>query len=112
MKGLLQLCILLSTFYYNSSLATASPSSTGPGPAFEPNSGLSEDTIEYQKKYRSLLEENAALRDELCPMCILAVPRTGKTPSVEDLKQLEESLGDKRFKTYMEVQKKLVSWPS
>lgn len=110
MNSLLQLGILVSSFfYYYSSLVMASPSFTGPGPAFEPDSGVSEATSEYQKKYRSLLDENAALRDELCPMCILAVPQAGKTLSVENLKQIKQSLGPERFTTYKKVQNELVS---
>ena len=110
MKGLLKLGILLSSLCY-SSLVTASPSYTGPGPAFEPNPGASEEEIEYQKKYRSLLDENAALKDEVCPMCILAVPKAGMT-TFENMQQVKDSLGHERFETYKKVLKELVSWLS
>ena len=109
MRNLLRLSIFFSTLYL-SSFTTASPSASGLGPGFEPNTGDWQDENELQLKYRSLLDENAALRDEVCPMCIQAVPRAGERMSVDDRLQIRSALGEDRYDTFLAVMKELVSW--
>ena len=112
MKGLLRFSIMLSVLIFTS-FTTASPSSPGSGsglgPDFEPNIGESQKAIDMQTKYRSLLEGGAALKDEVCPMCIQASSRAGESLTVEDRLRIKTSLGEERFETFLAVRQELVS---
>ena len=108
MRNLPQFGIIISALFL-CAFTAASPPLSGPGPGFEPNMGSSRDEIEMQMKYRSLLDENAALKEEVCPMCIRAAPQAGERLSVNDRIRMKAALGEDRYYTYLEVTKELVS---